>query len=141
MADTAKTPAQHQMTNVKGKDDVKLLWEVGIPTDLCIRSNRPDLVLILASKVYLIDISVPLGINIQKKYMDKKLKYDDLRQAVKRMWGKPAEIVPIVVGSLGECGERLRESLELIGGGSWRVVQQQAILGTLKVVRKVLGNV
>jgi len=137
----AQTPAKHKLSAIQECKGKKIYWEMPISTDLRIAANRPDIVIIdyTENRVYIVDISVPLGINVASKNAEKRLKYDALRLEIQRLWKMAATVIPVVVGSLGECGEPLRKALDTIGGGSWRIAQQQAILGTLNILRKVIG--
>ena len=63
----------HDLTSVVyGQDGCSLLWEFGIPTDLPISANRTDIVVVTYKEVLLVDISVPLDDNIDRKVAEKK---------------------------------------------------------------------
>lgn len=138
-----ETPHTHQLQHVAENDEHKLLWEVPIPTDIRLRSNRPDLVIRSGKKVQLLDISIPLDINVTVKYADKKGKYTALAVELRRIWGaEEVDIVPIIIGALGGATKQSWETINAMCNPHLRAeqLQQQAILGTLQIVKQVLAS-
>ena len=135
---------QHQLQHViqDATGETRLLWEVGIPTDRHVPSNRPDLVLRAADRVLLIDISVPLDTNVNQKMQEKIVKYAPLQRELQRIWSvQDIQVVPVVVGALGGLTrDSVQHATTLCGSlGRVKQLQQSAVLGTLAIVRSVLA--
>ena len=138
-----RNPANHALVHtVMLPNGGSLLWEVSLPTDVAIPSNRPDLVLRHQEKAFLIDVAVPLESNLSAKMQEKVAKYQPLCLELQRIWELPSlpEVVPIVVGSLGGLLPDMEQTLVPLCGARLRVslLQQQAILGSLAILRHVL---
>ena len=56
------------------------------------------------------------------------------------MWGVGTKVIPIVVGALGTMPLRLKENLRTMGvDTSIQLIQRCALLGSARILRKVLG--
>ena len=49
------------------------------------------------------------------KEKKKRDKYQDLRTELRRIWDKPVEIVPLIIGALGTIPESPKRNLEELG--------------------------
>ena len=139
----APSPASHHLEHSTALPSGGcLLWEVPIPTDLQVQANRPDLVLRTTGKVMLIDVSIPLDCNVGQKEEEKVRKYQPLAREIRRLWNldHTPTVVPVVVGALGGLSDQLPSSLKSLCGPKCNaaVIQQQAILGSLNILRSVL---
>ena len=116
--DILSSPARHSLSHlVVFPDGGRLLWETSIPTDRRFPANRPNLVIREGNRVYLIDVSIPLDINVSMKKSEERVKYDPLRSEVKRLWEVDlVEVIPIVIGSLGGISPDLPNLLRGICG-------------------------
>ena len=95
-------PLKHHLVPVTENLDMKLLWELNIPTDTQVRHNRPDLVLLSSTQVLLMDVSVSSDQKVPTKIAEKITKYAHLCQELRRIWHvDDVRIVPLVVGALG----------------------------------------
>ena len=56
-----------------------------------------------------IDIAVPSDSNMKKKKYEKLVKYQGLKEVLKRMWKVMAKVVPVVIGALGAVTPKLAE--------------------------------
>ena len=121
---------------------MKLLWDVMIQCDNMIEARRPDIVLTGKKEhvAMIIDIAVPADEDVDRKEKEKVDKYQDLKREIKRLWKlKKVEVVPVVIGSLGSVTkgfEKWIQKLEIpcdVG-----VLQKTALLGTARILRKVL---
>lgn len=133
---------KHKMKTLTKNSQYRLYWEYAIPTDLKLSANRPDLLLVddSSKQAWIIDISVPCDNNVHKKIAEKKTKYYNLGRELLRLWSLThVEVVPIVVGALGGMSATAREELKKIQGGSTTTVQQEALQGTLKILRTLLN--
>ena len=133
---------EHEPEGVVENEDVKLLWDVMIQCDNMIEARRPDIVLTDKKEhvAMIIDIAVPADENVDRKEKEKVDKYQDLKREIKRLWKlKKVEVVPVVIGSLGSVTkgfEKWIQKLEIpcdVG-----VLQKTALLGTARILRKVL---
>ena len=82
--------------------NAKLLWDYGIRTDWVIQVHQLDLTLVdkTNNKVSFIDVAVPWDSRTEKKEQEIRDKYQDLRIELRRLWDKPVEIVPVIIGAL-----------------------------------------
>ena len=95
---------EHLSQRVNENENAKLLWEYSIRTDRVIPAHRPDLTLVnkTINKVSLTDVAVPWDSRAEQKEQEKKKDtYQDLRIELRRLWDKPVEIVPMIIGALG----------------------------------------
>ena len=83
---------------------------------------------------------MPADARVEEKEREKVEKYQDLRREIGRLWGlKMAEVLPVVIGALGSVTkefdgwfEKLRITYNV------GVMQKTALLGTARLLRKVL---
>ena len=132
---------QHKPEAVLENDNHKLLWDFDIQTDHLIQARRPDLVIVDKKRkaCQIVDVAVPADHRVKKKEGEKREKYQDLARELKKMWNMKTRVVPVIVGALGTVPKTLRERLEEIGiRGRIETVQTTALLGTARILRKVL---
>lgn len=135
----------HKPTATMENEEVKLLWDVNIQTDNTISARRPDIILVekKSKKCLIIDIAVPVDKNVTVKENEKIDKYDDLKWELTRLWHlKKVEIVPIVIGALGAMSKHANShwmKLQLENGSSWKEAQKTTLLGTARILRRVLS--
>ena len=66
-------------------------------------------------------------------------KYQDFERELQKIWNVKVRIVPLVVGSLGAISEQFGNRLKHIGiTAGTAQVQKRVLLGTAKILRKVL---
>ncbi len=121
---------------------MKILWDINVQCDNVIPARRPDIIVIDKEKkeALIVDIAVPADISVAEKGKEKIEKYQDLKREIKRLWKlRTVQVVPVVIGAL-ECVtkefERWLENLNIepeVG-----VMQKAALLGTARILRKVL---
>ena len=122
-------------------DRAKILWDFSIQTDIRMPHNRPDIVLIDYTEKagFIIDIAVPRDENIRDKELEKIDKYQPLKIELERLWDVKIKVIPIDVGALGAIADRLPSWLAQIPGTINEVkLQKSALLGTAKILRRVL---
>ena len=95
-------------------DSVKLLWDFSIVTYRTTHANRPDLIVVLKEQrlAYLVDFSCPFDSNMTQKEAEKVEKYQDLLLEIQRMWHVKAEIIPVVIGTLGAVSSKFSDWLK-----------------------------
>ena len=133
---------EHEPESVVENDRVKLLWDVNIQCDHIIEARRPDIVVINKQErsCLIIDIAIPGDVRVHEKEIEKIEKYQELKREIKRLWKlRTVQIVPVVVGALGSVTKRLREFLKKLNITiQTRFLQKTALLGTARILRKVL---
>ena len=84
-------------------------------------------------------MAIPADRNVVQKEGEKKLKYKGLCIEIQRMWNLKCTIIPVIIGVTGIVTRRLRKNLEVVPGKhSTDSLQKTAILGTSRIIRKVL---
>ena len=84
-------------------------------------------------------MAVPAGGNVTQKEVEKKLKYKSLCIEIQLMWNMKCVNIQIVTGATGIVTKALEKHLEAIPGKhSVDSPQQTAVLGTSRIIRKVL---
>ena len=122
-------------------EDYKLLWDFSVRTDHEIGARRTDLVIIdkRDKSCQIIDVAIPEDNGVREKEDEKVEKYQDLAREVRKMWGVRTKVIPVVVGALGSIPLRLNDNLRAIEVGiPVRLIQRCALLGSARILRKVL---
>ena len=133
---------EHVPEGVVENEDVKLLWDINIQCDNVIEARRPDLVLVEKKErtAIVIDITIPADAVVAEKEKGKVEKYQDLRREIKRLWKlKKVEVVPVAIGALGSVTKGFEKWVAKLGiHCNLGVLQKTALLGTARILRKVL---
>ena len=123
-------------------DDVKLIWDINIQCDNVNDVRRHDLILVdKKAKTYvIIDVAIPGDCRIREKEIEKIEKYQNLKRQLKRFWSlKKVEVVPVIVGALGCISKSFSGWMDKLGIKlNVRIVQKSVLLGTARILRKVL---
>ena len=131
---------EHEPESVLENEEYKILWDFSIQTDHVIEARRPDLVVV--DKKYrsceIIDFAVPGDSRIEGKEEDKTEKYQDLGRELQKIWNVKVKIIPLVVGSLGAIPKQFGNRLKQIITAGTAQVQKTVLLGTARILRKVL---
>ena len=131
----------HKLEGFIEKDATQIYWERPIVTDRPITANKPDIVIVdrQSKLTLLVDISIPGDWNVATKEAEKHQKYSELKTEIRRMWNTEVKTVPVIVGALGTVKKTLPSCLELLSPNArLEIVQREAILGTLRLLRRVL---
>ena len=134
---------KHTAEKVMESEQAKLLWDYNIMTDKVITARRPDIVVVRKADNHcqLIDIAVPGDTRVEDKENEKVDKYQDLAREVRTIWRVSTEVIPIVIGALGTLSIRHRSFLaQLHSDMSSETIQKAALLGTARILRKVLES-
>ena len=111
-------------------------------TDKVIEARRPH-ILVLEKRnevTTIIDIAVPTDRNVKDKQDEKIDKNQELAFELKLV--QLPCVVPVVIGALGAILDGHKKHLTQIGmGDKWTeaAIQKAAILGTARILRKVLS--
>jgi len=74
-----------------------------------------------------------------KKEAEKILKYKDLTIEMQRVWNVKTKVIPVIIGATGTISKSFRKYVSNIPGShEVKELQKSAILGTARVLRKVL---
>ena len=123
-------------------DDVKLIWDINIQCDNVIEARRLDLILVdkKAKSCVIIDVAIPGDCRICEKEIEKIEIYQNLKRELKRFWSlKKVEVVPVVVGALGCISKGFSGWMDTLGIKlNVGMVQKSVLLGTARILRKVL---
>ena len=125
-------------------DDVKLIWDINMECDNVIEARRPDLILVdkKAKSCVIIDVAIPGDCRIREKEIEKIEKYQNLKRELKRLWSlKKVEVVPVIVGALGCISKGFSGWMDTLGIKlNVGMVQKSVLLGTARILRKVLDR-
>ena len=131
---------KHVPEGVVENEEIKVLWHINVQCDN--EARRPDIIVIdkKERKGIIIDIAVRADVRVGEKEREKVEKYQDLKREIRRLWKlKMVEVEPVVIGALGSVTkgfdrwiEKLRIPLNV------GVMQKTALLGTVRILRKVL---
>ena len=107
--------------------------------------NKPDLLLLEKKEknFYIVDVACPFDTPIEKKEKDKIKNYTNLKYEISKMWKNEATkvcIVPVVIGALGMVSKNISRYLEIIEFDGLEKLQKACLLGTAKILRKVLHH-
>ena len=91
-------------------------------------------------KCEIIDIAVTGDKRVMSKENEKVENYSELRRELRKIWNlREVRVIPVVVGALGMISRNLKSWLEKLKlNSSIELLQKAALLGTAKIVRKVL---
>ena len=107
---------------------------------IVIEAGRPYLVAVDKKErsCKTIDFAVPVDSRIEEKEKDKIEKYQDLGRELRKIWNGKVKIIPLVVGSLGAIPKQFGNRLKQIITAGTAQVQKTVLLGTARILRKVL---
>ena len=123
--------------------DVKLTWDINILCNNVIEARILDLILVekKAKSCVIIDVASRGDCRIREKEIKKIEKYQNLKRGLKRLWSiKKVEVKPLVAGALGCISKGFSEWMDTLGIKlSVGIVQKSMLLGTARILRKVLN--
>ena len=133
----------HNPAPVQENNTIKLQCDFDIHMDHLILARRPDLIIINKNKkkrtCKIVDLAVPADHRIKLKENEKKNKYLDLARELNKLWNMQVIFIPIVIGAFGTVTKGLLNGLEnLEVRRRVETVQTTALLGTARILRKVL---
>ena len=134
---------EHAPKGVGENEEVKILWDVMIQCDRKIKARKPDIVAVNKNErsCAIIDKAIPGDIRVSEKGKEKIKRYQELKREIKRMWNiRSITVIPVVVGALGSTSKKLKKCIEELGVViSTVLLQKTALLGTARILRKVLN--
>ena len=133
---------KHVPTEVTFKNGIKILWDSYIITDKKVPHNRPDIIVFDTNtrECQIIDVAIPVCMNIVKKEAEKITKYRDLEIEIQKCWNlKKVQTIPVVIGALGSVCIGITGYLETISKHlNFDVIQRTALLGSAHILRNFL---
>ena len=120
----------------------KVLWDFTVQCELKIDAKRPDIVFIDKEReVVITGVAIPGDDRVEGKELEKLEKYQLLKDEIAKVWRvRKVIVVPVVIGALGAVSVNCKEYLKRIGVNvRLEVIQKTALLGTAKILRKVLS--
>ena len=133
---------EHAPEGAVENEEIKVLWDINIQCGNLIEARRPDLIVIdkKEQKGIIIDIAVPADVRVEEKGKENVEKYKDLKREISRLWKlRNVEIVPVVIGALGSISAEFGRWMGKLGiTCNVGVMQKTAVLGTARILRKVL---
>ena len=128
-------------------DDIEIWWDKKISVQPPVENNRPDIVLWnLKNKTCLIiDICVPMDVNVAREEKEKCDRYFILSSRLQRLYPQyKFDTVPIVIGSTGYVPKSLQRHLQNCGVKQERILpitrklHRESLLGSVKIVKTAL---
>ena len=123
-------------------DGVKLICDINIQCDNVIEVRRPNLILSdrKAKLCVIIDVAIPGDCRMREKEIGKIEKDKNLKRELKRVLRqKKVEVLPVVVGALGCISKDFSRWMDTFGIKlDVGIVQKSVLLGTARILRKVL---
>ena len=132
------------ITTVTIGEKADIWWDMKIKTPRGVKHTKPDIVVWDKQKkiCQIIDISVPLDVNVNRKYQEKIDSYIPLAAELQRLYTDYRfEVTPIIIGSLGVITKMLERNLLKLGIPKERLtrtvndIQKRALIGSMKIVR------
>ena len=129
---------------MKRQDNQEIWWDKYVKTANKVKKNRPDITIWNTQKkiCQLMEVSVPLDMNLSQVREDKESKYLPLISQMQQMYNNyKVEVIPVLVGALGSIPHGLKQNLQKIGIDKARIetvtqrIQKAALIGSVKVVR------
>ena len=93
-----------------------------------------------SSREVTIDVAIPGDDRVKDKELEKLEKHQLLKDGFTKVWHmRKVIVVPVVIGALGAVSVSFKEYIKRIGVNvTLEVMQKTALLGTAKILRKVL---
>ena len=132
---------KHNPAEVIIKPKCEIVYDQVIATTRPIGANRPDIIVkdMNSNMAYIIDVSCPVDVNVEKKEAEKVAKYMGLSAELNRMWGVNTEVIPVIVGGLGTVTNNIGDYLSKIPGvPDLFMCQKICLLGSSRILRDVL---
>ena len=108
-----------------------------------VEPRRPDIVVVdkVKKETMILDVTIPGDTRVFDKQQEKIAKYSLLKEKIVRLWQmKKVVVIPIVVEALGTITTKFEKYIERLGIEiRIKHVHKSALLGTARIIRKVLS--
>ena len=132
----------HKPKKVLESENCKILLDFPVQTDKTLEHNRPDITVIdkKSKKCILIDTACPFDTCIEKKRGEKCTNYSELKYEIAKIWKmRKVAVIPVVLGALGTVAKHFEKWMEKLDLDlTIEVLQKPCLLGTARIIRKVL---
>ena len=127
--------------------NIEIWWDKKISVQPPVENNRPDIVLwnLETKKCAIIDICVPMEVNVSREEKEKCDKYLLLSSRLQRLYPQYIyNVIPIVLGSTGFIPKTLQNHLQSCGIKEDRIrsiirrLQWKALYGSMKIVKTAM---
>ena len=138
----AKSWYEQKPEGVVESETFKVLWDFTVQCGRKIDAKRPDIVFIDKEReVVITGVAIPGDDRVEGKELEKLEKYQLLKDEIAKVWRvRKVIVVPVVIGALGAVSVNFKEYMKRIGVNvRLEVIQKTALLGTAKILRKVLS--
>ena len=138
----AKSWYEQKPEGVVESETFKVLWDFTVQCERKIDAKRPDIVFIDKEReVVITGVAIPGDDRVEGKELEKLEKYQLLKDEIEKVWRvRKVIVVPVVIGALGAVSVNFKEYMKRIGVNvRLEVIQKTALLGTAKILRKVLS--
>ena len=142
------TPDSISPESIVRNENAEIWWDKKIKVQPTVQYNRPDIVQwdLKKKKCTIIDICVPMDVNVKREENEKCDKYILLASRLKRLYPeyKTYKIVPIVIGSTGYIPTTLKMHLQECEIDEDRIkitipiLQRKALRGSVKIVKTAM---
>jgi len=133
---------EHVPKSVETSQGVKVttLWHQQVQTNRTIPNNITEIIRDNEKGTcMLIDVAISGDRNVVKKEAEKILKYKDLTLEIQHMWNVKTKVIPVIIGATGTISKSFTKCVSNIPGKhEVEELQKTAILGTARIIRKVL---
>ena len=113
-----------------------------IQCDREIKAKKLDVVVVNKNErsCAIIDMAIPGDIRVGEQEKEKIERYQEIKREIKRMWNnRSINVIPVVVGALGSTSKKLKKCIVELGVIiNTALLQKAALLGTARILRKVL---
>ena len=138
----AKSWYEQKPEGVVESETFKVLWDFTVQCERKIDAKRPDIVFIDKEReVVITGVAIPGDDRVEGKELEKLEKYQLLKDEIAKVWRvRKVIVVPVVIGALGAVSVNCKEYMKQNGVNlRLEVIQKTALLGTAKILRKVLS--
>ena len=132
----------HKTEKLLESENCKILQDFPTQTDKTLEHNRPDITVIdkKSKKCLMIDPACSFDTHIGKKEEKKCTNHSELKYKIAKIWKmRKVKVIPVVIGALGTVTkhfEKWTEKLDL--DLMIEALQKPCLLGTIRIIRKVL---
>ena len=133
---------EQKREGVLESENFKILWDFTVQCEREIEARRPAIVFIdkKEREVVIIDVPIPGDDRVKHKEFVKLQKYQLLKDEIAKVWRmRKVIVVPVVIEDLGAVSVNFKECMKRIGVNvRLEVIHKTALLGTARILRKVL---
>ena len=117
-AQHAERWCKHQSEAVTETDNVAILWDYRIQTEIKIKAIKSDITVKgkREKNCELIDFKIAADKNVSVAEFEKSFKYKDLKIEEEKIWNMKTVTIPVLIGALGLIKKGTEEHLEQIWG-------------------------